>query len=852
VGVVSQYEITQFGVPEGWHAATVTISGQFAADLNAGASKWTSASKIWLCYKRQTKPDEKPITDLAIWYRKKTNGDLKAEMHPPPGFTVVLKSQHGTREGNINDSVSEKTEVLLCFKKGRGPPITAIGVLFTDMKETCPHGWHLITHTHSGRFKGDLNDNTGGRDIYLAYKGGNPPPRGMGDGVHMQPITDIAVCNLQKKEPYLDDHILLGLTPSGENADVGLGAGGDDTYLTYSRSPGKSPIVDVAFHFPKSAAVSADAPAGWEVIERTASGQYFADLHAGVKGSKALPVYIAVRRSDTEDPLVGFCVLHSTSELPKGFSIAPCLDSSKSSNINERKGKPTYLAFRTASRAAIVSVSEPALSPLPAMSSQDPQAETAPTALPASAEEVTPLAKEPPALENPEHGDVTPLDNIRGDTGGMPHPTSPGPKAPPKALPPLPDKRLQGQMAENLGKWSTATIPAKNVIYDIGVASGAEMASVPPHFSIVSTSVTGRNTGNLNQGTKGQPLFLCISRTKDHLPGGGAGAHPITAVAVWYKTKTNAQLKAEVFPPPGYEPVFTTLVDMSIANLNQGASDRTSVFLCVRRDPNDSPITNIGIVVKDLKEAAPPGWHVVERTHSGLFKGDINDNTGGRDVYICYEGGTAPRCGLGDSRENLPLTELAINFVDKGDGLLDHHAPITVTPSMKDADLSTRSASGWACYLSYARGGAAPPITDVGVYFPALETIDSMGGTWEVVEMSSSGSHTANLAAGDAHGRSVFLCIKREAKPPLVNLCVVHSQDEVPADYTVVYSSISGCDANIGEATSPLFLCYKRLGGPLPEERVQPPPSCTLPLHQPRFHLSSALGKGGSFMKKLF
>lgn len=122
------------------------------ADLNKGSG----GKYVYLCYTRE---NGDPITNLVVLF-----GD-KGEVLPS-GYSMIDKTPSG-EVANLN-SGSGGLQAFLCFKRGRGPPITNIAVQFPSKGEVVPPGYIKLENTPSD-FDADLNSGSGGVPVYLCY-----------------------------------------------------------------------------------------------------------------------------------------------------------------------------------------------------------------------------------------------------------------------------------------------------------------------------------------------------------------------------------------------------------------------------------------------------------------------------------------------------------------------------------------------------------------------------------------------------------------------------------------------------------------------------------------------------------
>jgi hypothetical protein len=143
-----------------------------SADLNRGGS----GSKSFLSFRRSGTPCGKlgrnnqliinedsmkaaAITSLAIIYK-----DIGEE--PPYGFHSIDKSnkgEDGCLHNSNNNGNNNAKQPYLSYYRGEGAPIIHIGLMNKDKKSSLPGGWHEVKHTPFGN-RADLNPNNSNLD----------------------------------------------------------------------------------------------------------------------------------------------------------------------------------------------------------------------------------------------------------------------------------------------------------------------------------------------------------------------------------------------------------------------------------------------------------------------------------------------------------------------------------------------------------------------------------------------------------------------------------------------------------------------------------------------------------------
>ena len=105
-------------------------------------------------------------------------------------------------------------------------PITGIGELFIDVGEGAPAGWSVLSRTASGR-EANLNKGTGGRKIQLCFTRarGQPP---------LTDLAVVCRQPGQGFDPH-DDFTIVEQTVGGRRANLNEGSGGAQLYIAYRR-----------------------------------------------------------------------------------------------------------------------------------------------------------------------------------------------------------------------------------------------------------------------------------------------------------------------------------------------------------------------------------------------------------------------------------------------------------------------------------------------------------------------------------------------------------------------------------------------------------------------------------------
>ena len=262
---------------------------------------------------------------------------------------LAYRKQHGAPP--ITElCVRRRVGAFLCELHARARVLTHhVGhaqVTFRDKGESPPAGFQTIERTYNQKFVADLNAGSGGRNIFLSYKGGNHP------NVHLigtyawiiklsndrsspchsfigqwanssidcfsidHPISDIKIVVTGKGEQPPEGYYLIERTVSGEyEANCNYKTGGPQIQLAYKRQEeDETPITDVCIVVKGKTAE--DPPPGYTLIERSVSGQFAGDLNLGNPGNR---VYLAYQKERSRRPVtaIGLVILSNTEALSK-------------------------------------------------------------------------------------------------------------------------------------------------------------------------------------------------------------------------------------------------------------------------------------------------------------------------------------------------------------------------------------------------------------------------------------------------------------------------------------------------------------------------------------------------------
>lgn len=152
-------------------------------------------------------------------------------------------------------------------------------------------------------------------------------------------------------------------------------------------------------------------------------------------------------------------------------------------------------------------------------------------------------------------------------------------------------------------------------ICDICIIQSGE--TIPAGFHRLYKTPANKKA-NLNHGSGGHPIYLCIKKdTTGKLA-------PVTNIIVIYPDKNE-------YVPPGY---FVVQRGKSACNVNTGTGgDR--IYICFKKDFNGNPITDLQLIFPLKGEDVPISFFHIETSQSGLVA-NLNVGTGGLDAYLTY------------------------------------------------------------------------------------------------------------------------------------------------------------------------------------------------------------------------
>eukprot|EP01102_Stenamoeba_stenopodia_P002345 TRINITY_DN1214_c0_g2_i6.p1 TRINITY_DN1214_c0_g2~~TRINITY_DN1214_c0_g2_i6.p1 ORF type:complete len:1038 (+),score=242.49 TRINITY_DN1214_c0_g2_i6:1480-4593(+) len=321
---------TEKDIPGDYILLGKTVTG-YPANLNSGR---VGAQSAYLCFR--CSKTEKPITDIAIIFRDSYKQKLGEAV--PPDFECVTKTLVNGYPANLNAG-AEGREIYVAYKKGDGKPITKLGILFVDRDEEAPPGFETITHTFSGLWKANLNaGDKSARHVYLCYKGGNASVKNVAENIS-EPITDLALLNVDLDEKIPDFFSCLETSISGAYAanlnskhtltkfnPLNLYKQRAETYLCYRRGGKQPPITEIGIvaidkKDPEKNELNSLTAAGWVLLDKSSSG-FSGDLNRR-ESSATKEIFIAFKREPGAPPIkeIGVWFKGKESDPPKHFTI---------------------------------------------------------------------------------------------------------------------------------------------------------------------------------------------------------------------------------------------------------------------------------------------------------------------------------------------------------------------------------------------------------------------------------------------------------------------------------------------------------------------------------------------------
>lgn len=263
-------------VPPDFECVTKTLVNGYPANINAGSD----GREIYIAYKRG---DGKPITKLGILF-------VDRDEEAPPGFETVTHTFSGQWKANLNAGDKSARRVYLCYKGGNASlrnaentnePITDLALLNVDLDEKIPDFFSCLETSISGAYAANLNSKhtltkfnplnlyKQRAETYLCYRRGGK----------MDPITDIGIVALDKKDPEKTElnalasagWVLLDKSASGFSGDLNRRetSAAKEIFIAFKREKGAAPIKEIGVWFKGK---ELDPPKHYTIVDKSIVG----------------------------------------------------------------------------------------------------------------------------------------------------------------------------------------------------------------------------------------------------------------------------------------------------------------------------------------------------------------------------------------------------------------------------------------------------------------------------------------------------------------------------------------------------------------------------------------------------
>ena len=214
------------------------VGGGAGIDLNGDLNEGAGGHDIYLCFSKDVSRGA-PITDVAI-----------TQEECPGGFQRV--AEHNGSNGDLNQDAGGR-DIFVCTRRDASREPLVNLVLDNDREAPCVSQGMTPVRTGTD-LNGDLNQGSGGADIFLCLDNGTAAP------VAVAPVQPTPGPAPAPPNPNLIRDVVVSLNqcPGGYttvlaragvdlNGDLNEGAGGFDIFLCYSKDVGRgAPITDLA------------------------------------------------------------------------------------------------------------------------------------------------------------------------------------------------------------------------------------------------------------------------------------------------------------------------------------------------------------------------------------------------------------------------------------------------------------------------------------------------------------------------------------------------------------------------------------------------------------------------------
>ena len=270
-------------------------------DLNGDLNEGAGGKDIFLCYSKAPKRG-RPITEIAV-----TDGGC------PGGFSRVR--QVNGSNGDLNQSAGGKDIFVCISRQHKSKPVAN---LFLAESPECGSSMVDTSRTHGG-LNGDLNQGSGGEDIFLCL---DRRAENM-DEDRQALVHDVVVSLDRCPSGY---RIARGVT-GGLNGDANEGSGGETIYVCTSTDARKgAPINGIALTEDRNGW----CPSGYSRVRRTNGSN--GDLNEDAGGKF---IFMCARRGET-NPIQA--IFLSEEESCGGSSDSPKLTHDLNGDLNQSAG----------------------------------------------------------------------------------------------------------------------------------------------------------------------------------------------------------------------------------------------------------------------------------------------------------------------------------------------------------------------------------------------------------------------------------------------------------------------------------------------------------------------------------
>lgn len=246
---------------------------------------------------------------------------VNANNQPAATATLNPALPANPEKGLLQQHPGSDADILSTF------PIVDIQVLFSA-KEKPPQGYTVIKKSITGH-KADLNRGAGGKDIYICYKRASKPHFASVSSQRRNSLTDLSRNSRPRSTPSLDGTF----SPVPDRRDK------EDR----SVNPDLAPITSLSVVF---ADTHEEPPYGFELITKSVSGQFDADLNSGSGSGRK--IFLGIHRG--EGPYIsdiGVILTEKKEVCPSGYHEVKHTPFGNKADVNSgTDGAAIYLCYR--------------------------------------------------------------------------------------------------------------------------------------------------------------------------------------------------------------------------------------------------------------------------------------------------------------------------------------------------------------------------------------------------------------------------------------------------------------------------------------------------------------------------